>query len=174
MVQLYIGDGKGKTTAAIGLALRACGWKKKIYIAQFLKSASGTSGEYDAIKKYKLPITIERFSGQVHPMFLPKEKFDKRKMLRSVDAALKAIHKHIRSGKFSVIIIDEILNAYAKRFVSKKQLQKLLKQPKKNELILTGRKAPVWLINLADYVSFIKKVKHPYDRGLGARPAIEL
>lgn len=173
MVQLYIGDGKGKTTAAIGLAVRAAGWGEKVYVAQFLKNPKDVSGECSAVKKYRLPVTIERFSGQTHPMFLPKEKFDRDRMLRSVDTALKTIHKHIKSKRFSIIILDEILNAYKGRFVSKEQLQRLLKTAKKCELVLTGRGAPSWLINQADYVSYIKKVKHPYDKGISARRAIE-
>lgn len=173
MVQIYIGDGKGKTTAVIGLAVRAAGWGKKVYIAQFLKNPDCKSGECAAIERYRLPIVIERFQGQTHPIFLSKDKFDRETLMRSISMALKNVQKRIKSKKFSVVILDEILNAYQGRFLSKRQLSKLLGSKLPHELVLTGRSAPSWLVQKADYVSCIQSIKHPFQRGKAARSGIE-
>ncbi|MBU1121755.1 MAG: cob(I)yrinic acid a,c-diamide adenosyltransferase [Candidatus Omnitrophica bacterium] len=174
MVHFYIGDGKGKTTAAFGLALRAAGFKKNVYISQFLKGKDAVSGEVEFIRGVKSSISVERFSGQVHPMFLKKgKKFDLKKMKASTFQALLKIEKYIDEGKFDVIVLDEILNSVRGKVCSKAILKRLIKKSKGIEFILTGRTASDDLIKLADYVSCINKVKHPFDKGILARQGIE-
>jgi len=171
MVHVYIGDGKGKTTASLGLALRALGWGKRVYIAQFLKDPKTPCGEIKALDKIK--IKTDRFKNQIHPIFLKKGAFDRVKTKESVDEALKRIEKILRDKKHDVVVLDEILNILALRLCSQAQLVKIIKKAKNIEIILTGRNAPAGIIKLADYVSFIKKVKHPFDKKILARKGIE-
>ena len=173
MVHLYIGDGKGKTTAALGLALRACGWDKRIYIGQFLKDYRLSLGETKAIEKYKLKIKIERFKDQIHPMFVKEKELDRKKIKRSVERALAKIESYITAEKFDLIILDEVLSALKEGFVSKERLKRIINKAKDTELILTGRYAPPELIKLADYVSAMKKIKHPFGKNIFARVGIE-
>lgn len=173
MVHFYIGDGKGKTTAALGLALRAAGFGRKVYIAQFLKSKDAVSGEIEAVKKFNLPIKIERFSCQIHPLFCPHNKFDKRKLSASVKEALLKVESYIENKEFDVLVLDEILNAAGAGFCSTALLKRILKKAQSQEVILTGREAPPDLAGLADYVSCIKKMKHPFDKKVAARKGVE-
>ncbi|UCG35221.1 MAG: cob(I)yrinic acid a,c-diamide adenosyltransferase [Candidatus Omnitrophota bacterium] len=171
MVHVYIGDGKGKTTASLGLALRALGWGKRVYIAQFLKDPNSPCGEIKALKKIK--IRIDRFKNQIHPIFLKKGEFDHAETKKSVEQSLKKIAEILRGRKYDVIILDEILNVLALRLCSQKDLKRIINKAKATELILTGRSAPGVLLKLADYVSCIKKVKHPFDKKVSARKGIE-
>jgi cob(I)alamin adenosyltransferase len=173
MLHLYIGDGKGKTTAALGCALRALGWGKRVYCAQFLKDTLFPCGELQAAKKYKLKLTIERFENQVHPIFLKKENINIGKIKASINNGLKKIKSLIRGKRFDIIILDEILDALNAGFLSAKVLTDIIKKAKGTELILTGRTAPSSIMRLADYISFIGKIKHPFDRKIYARKSIE-
>ncbi|UCD15502.1 MAG: cob(I)yrinic acid a,c-diamide adenosyltransferase [Candidatus Omnitrophota bacterium] len=174
MVHFYIGDGKGKTTAALGLALRLAGFNKKAYIGQFLKDVKRVSGEIEFVKRVKTSVVIERFRGQIHPMFLKKgEKADAKKLKESIRKALLKIEGYINQKKFDLIVLDEILNAVGLRACPKAVLKRIIKKGASIEIILTGRRAPSDLIKLADYVSLIKKVKHPFDKGICARRGIE-
>ena len=175
MVHFYIGKGKGKTTAALGIALRAAGWRKKVYIAQFLKDKKYPSGEIEALKHNRF-IKIKRFKGQIHPLFLEKEAFSKKALTESIKQALKEVENLIDSKKFDFIILDEILNAVSQDFIKIKHLKKVINKAKKNsvELICTGRiKKHLNLLELADYVSEIRKIKHPFDKEIKARKGIE-
>ena len=173
MVHIYIGDGKGKTSAALGIALRASGFDKKIYIAQFLKNNRFPSGEIKALKKTKLAIKIQRFRSQVHPMFVHSRKVNRKKLRSSLEAALKKVESYIDTKKFDIIILDEIFSAVMINMVSVARIKKIIKKSKDIELILTGPTAPQELFRIADYVSVIKKLKHPFDRNLYARQGIE-
>jgi cob(I)alamin adenosyltransferase len=174
MVHFYIGDGKGKTTAALGLALRAAGAKKRVYIGQFLKDEKSFCSECEALKKSKLSIKFARFTGQKHPMFLKTGgKFDKMALTLSIKKALMEIEEYMDKKKFDVFILDELLNAVRAKFCSASVVKKLIKKGKPFEVVLTGRNASGDLISLADYVSFIKKVKHPFDKKIVARKGIE-
>lgn len=173
MLHLYIGDGKGKTSAALGCALRAIGWGKRVYCAQFLKDINYASGEINAIKLANLAIKIERFKEQIHPFFCKKGSVDIVKIRRSIKESLVKIENSIVKREFDIIILDEILNALREKFVSEARLTSLIKKAKDTELIFTGRTAPSALIRLADYVSYIKKIKHPFDKKTPARRSIE-
>ncbi|MCK4810454.1 MAG: cob(I)yrinic acid a,c-diamide adenosyltransferase [Candidatus Omnitrophica bacterium] len=173
MVHFYLGDGKGKTTAALGLALRAIGVEKKVYIAQFLKDKNVFSAEIFAVEKFNFPIKIERFKHQTHPFFLKRERFNRKLLRESVREALSKVEEYIEKRKFDLIVLDEILNAVMQKFCSKALLKRIIKQSSEIELILTGRSAPSDLIELADYVSFIKNMKHPFYRNISARKGID-
>ncbi len=174
MVHFYIGDGKGKTTAALGLALRAAGFGKKVYVAQFLKGRNIPSGFIKALASCRLPLKIERFSHQIHPLFQQgKLPFKKKEIRASTAAALDKIEKFLEKNRYEVIVLDEILNSLDQGFCSLARLKKLIKKASRTEIIMTGRTAPPELCHLADYLSVIVKEKHPFDRGVRAREGIE-
>jgi len=173
MLHLYIGDGKGKTTAALGLAIRAAGWGKKVYLAQFLKDKKWPCGEKQAVQRHGLDILMERFDSQIHPIFCRDKKFDSGKVKKSTRTALAKIAKVLKSKKYHLVILDEILNSWKAKLVSLAQLKKIAKSAGAAELVFTGRVAPAQLIKLADYVSLIKAVKHPFRSGIRGRKGIE-
>lgn len=166
MIQVYTGNGKGKTTAAMGLALRAAGAGLKVYIAQFCKGKS--SGEIKALRKIK-NITLEQFGSGCFIKNAPSKE-DKQLAL----AALRKINGIISQKRYDVIILDEINAALSlKLFPLEKFLKIITKLPKKTELIITGRYADSRVLKIADLVSEIKEVKHYFNKGVKARKGIE-
>lgn len=168
MVQIYTGDGKGKTTAAIGLAVRAAGRGLEVYIGQFMKS--GVYGEHMALKKMEDKITVEQF-GSGNFQFEkdpPQEEIDKAKK------GLQKIKKMMTSGNYDIVIADEICVAHHFGLLGLDEILDLIDQrPDNVELVLTGRKAPEKVIEKADLVTEMKEVKHPYRKGISARTGIE-
>lgn len=165
-IHVYTGNGKGKTTAALGLALRAIGAGYKVYIIQFLKAQ-----DYSELKSLKplKQITLKRFGLK---SFIIKEAKSADKVLAK--DALNWSKKILQSKKFDLVILDEIFLATFFKLIDIKDLTKLIKQkPKGIELILTGRQAPKEAIALADYVTEMKEIKHPYQNGQLARKGIE-
>jgi len=168
-VQVYTGDGKGKTTAALGLALRAAGYGHKVYMGQFLKGQN--YGELVSVKKLSSLITIEQFGrkGFIHVTKDPDEediKRAKKGMKKCLDAML--------SKKYSIIILDEINVAVDFNLIAEKEVLELLDQkPEEVEIILTGRYAPSSFIKRADLVTEMKEKKHYYTKGVTAREGIE-
>jgi cob(I)alamin adenosyltransferase len=166
MIQVYTGDGKGKTTAALGLALRAAGAGLKVYICQFLKGRYYC--ELATLKKLE-NIKVEQFGTGC---FIRKSPSQKDMELAKV--GLKAAQKAVCGKCYDVIILDEINIALKLKLLELKDVISLIKStPKKTELILTGRSAPPEIIKLADLVSFIHDRKHYYKKGLKARKGIE-
>jgi len=166
MIQVYTGNGKGKTTAAIGLALRASGAGLNVYIAQFAKGR--ICSEHKALRKIK-NIKVEQF-GRDYFILRKARPSD----IESARQALEKIKKTIACGDFRVIILDEINVALKLKLVCLKDVLELIKHtPATIELVLTGRCAPRKLIECADLVSRIDEVKHYYRRGLKARKGIE-
>ncbi len=167
-LHIYCGDGKGKTTAAIGLAIRTLGAGKKVCIYQFLKN--GKSSEFEAIAKLD-NITIkacENYHG-----FL-KNKSDEEKI------AITKVHNDIIEDasemrkKVDVIILDELCAAYNKNVVDKAKVLAFIRDKSdKCEVVITGREPCSEFIEIADYISEIKCVKHPYNNGVKARKGIE-
>ena len=166
MIQVYTGNGKGKTTAALGLALRAAGAGLHVYIAQFAKGR--ICSEHKTLEKIK-NIKVEQF-GKIcfirgKPQLLDME---------LARAALKKIKKIIACGSYRVIILDEINVALKLKLVCLKDVLELIKHtPATIELVLTGRCAPAAIVKAADLVSRINEVKHYYRRGVTARRGIE-
>lgn len=173
MIHVYIGDGKGKTSAALGLALRAAGYGKRVYIAQFLKDKKFPSGEIAAIEKYFEPLTIERFECQVHPMFAKGTALTARQVKDSVRKALLKIQHSLTAKEFDVYVLDEVLNALAGGFCSERALGRIIENAAHVELVMTGRTAPHKIITSSDYVSIIKKCRHPFDKRVSARKGID-
>jgi len=170
LVHIYYGDGKGKTTAAIGLGVRAAGQGVRVHMAQFLKDTS--SGELNSLKH------LDNFSLSDAPKELPFyfqmsdiEKKEYKKYAVNIFNEAKFIAK---TKKADLVIFDELLDAISLSIISEKDVVLFLTERAKNvEVVLTGREAGKQILELADYVSEMKKKKHPYDEGVGARKGIE-
>ena len=166
MIQVYTGNGKGKTTAAFGLALRAAGAGLKVYIGQFLKGRNYS--ELKTLKKIK-NIKVEQFGRRC---FIKKAP-DKKDIILA-KSGLEKIKKIIAKKNYDMVILDEINIALKLKLLDLKEVIKLIKKTPKNlELILTGRYAPSAILKIADLVSQIKEVKHYYKKGIKARKGIE-
>jgi len=168
-IQVYTGDGKGKTTAALGLALRAAGYKHKVYIGQFLKGQE--YGELLSAKKLSPYVTIEQFGrkGFIHVTKDPDEE-DIKRAKRGLKKCLEAM----LSRKYRIIILDEINVAVDLNLITEEEVHEFLdKRPEDVEIILTGRYAPPSFLKRADLVTEMKEKKHYYKKGVKAREGIE-
>lgn len=170
LIHLYTGEGKGKTTAALGLALRAAGQGIPVVILQFLKGRP--TGELASLERIP-SITLLRgeeglgFASAMTPD--QRERCGKRhdEMLRRGLAAA-------REGRCGLLILDEVTGALRHGLLEEAPLRAYLRDPAPGvELVLTGRNPPDWLLDRADYVTEMKKIRHPYDKGVAAREGIE-
>ncbi len=168
-IQVYTGNGKGKTTAALGLALRAAGYCYKTFIGQFLKGQF--YGELEVIKNLSSHITVEQFGrkGFIHVTHNPDEEDIKR-----ARQGLERCRQAMLSGKYKIIVLDEINVALYFNLLTEEEILRFIDQkPKEVELILTGRYAPQSIIDRADLVTEMKEIKHYYQNGVKARNGIE-
>lgn len=196
LIQVFTGNGKGKTTSALGLGLRAIGQGFKVYVIQFLKS--GDTGELFSVKKYLPNMTITQFGIQklterqlkidqyeqakpeeieIKPTgprgeyyYFPPDELEREACRRALEHA-----KHvINYEEYDIIILDEINCAISKELIKIEDVIQILNEkPAHVEIILTGRGAPKKLIDRADLVSEIKEIKHPFHKGILARRGIE-
>jgi cob(I)alamin adenosyltransferase len=168
-IQVYTGNGKGKTTAALGLALRAAGWGMRTYVAQFMKGQH--YGELDALEPLKDFIVVEQFGSR---RFLHVEKIPSKGDILGAHRALESGARAMRSGKFDIVILDEVNVAVCFGLVSEEEvLQVMDSKPRAVELVLTGRYAPESFIGRADLVTEMKEIKHYFRDGIPARKGIE-
>jgi cob(I)alamin adenosyltransferase len=166
-VHIYTGDGKGKTTAALGLALRAAGAGMKVFIAQFLKGKA--SSEFIPLAKLSDSITFAQYGRDCLIKDKPTEE-DKDLALRGLKEASEAVV----SEKYDLVILDEVIVAVLFDLLSLDDLLDLIKKkPDHVELVFTGRKAHPKLIEAADLVTEMKEIKHYYTQGVLARAGIE-
>jgi cob(I)alamin adenosyltransferase len=168
LVQVYTGNGKGKTTAAFGLALRAIGRGLKVYVIQFIK------GGFDYGELYvvdKLPnLTLKAFGRGKFVTEKPAGKED----VELAEEALALAEEVVKSGEYDIVILDEINVALNLKLIEIGKVLELVKnKPKHVEIILTGRYAPNEIIDAADLVTEMKEVKHPFNKGFQARKGIE-
>ena len=168
IVQVYTGDGKGKTTAAFGLALRAIGRGLKVYVIQFIKGGFDY-GELYIVKE--LPnLTLKAFGQGKFITQMPPSKKD----VEIAKEAFKLAENVVKSGEYDIVILDEINVAMSLRLIKVEDVLELIKnKPKHVELILTGRYAPKEIIEKADLVTEMKEIKHPYTKGFPPRRGIE-
>ncbi|MDZ7798627.1 MAG: cob(I)yrinic acid a,c-diamide adenosyltransferase [Patescibacteria group bacterium] len=167
MIQVYTGEGKGKTTAALGLALRALGAGFRVLIIQFMKK--GDYSEIKALKKFN-NLEIKQFGSH---KFIDKSKIKKEDFERAEKGLAYAIKK-IKNKKYNLVILDEINVALDFGLIKKDRLIKFLKNNSlSTEIVLTGRNAHDKIIKLADLVTIMNKNKHYFDQGLKARKGIE-
>ena len=166
-VQVYTGDGKGKTTAALGLALRASGHGLRTYVGQFMKGQP--YGELDALRDHP-HITIEQY-GDVR--CIRREEVTPEHVAQA-RRGLERARQAMLSGDYDVVVLDEVNVAIWFGLLDVEEVLTFLKQrPKQVELVLTGRRAPEELIRRADLVTEMREVKHYYQQGVGARSGIE-
>jgi len=166
-IHVYTGDGKGKTTAAIGLGIRAAGAGYKVYMLQFMKG-----------RKYSELVTIDKIENFNYSQHGRDEFVNKKNPEKiDIDLAKKGFTKAeelIKSNNYDMIILDEINVAIDYKLVSLEKILKLIKdKPEKLELILTGRYANTEIVKNADYVSEILEIKHPYQDGIQARKGVD-
>ena len=166
-VHVYTGNGKGKTTAAFGLALRACGADKKVFIAQFVKGKAYS--EINAIRNYLPQTEIKQYGNGYFINKKPAEAD-----IEATQQGLREIKELVKSGDNDLVILDEIFIALHYNLISVEAVIELIKnKPDKLELVLTGRYAPHKIIDLADLVTEMKEIKHYYQNGVKARKGIE-
>jgi cob(I)alamin adenosyltransferase len=171
LLHIYTGEGKGKTTAGIGLAVRAAGQGKKTLFVQFFKLDNAPSGEKEIFNKTP-EIELIR-SDVMHPMFT-KENTDKELVKKSITDTFESIKKRIDKGDINLLVLDEINSVVAGGWLSPDELAAFLRnRPEGLEVVLTGRNAHAELVKMADYVTEMLKIKHPFDQGVTARKGIE-
>lgn len=168
-VQVYTGNGKGKTTAALGLAFRAAGRGLRTYIAQFLKGQP--TGEVEAAAKLAPLIRIERFGRE--GFIDVKAGPDDEDIARAREGLARAAEAMV-SGEYRIVVLDEVNTAvYFGVLTEKDVLDVLDRRPRDVEVVLTGRYAPDAFIARADLVTEMREVKHYFDKGVKAREGIE-
>lgn len=170
-IHIYCGDGKGKTTAAMGLAVRAAGNGKKVVLTQFLKD--GSSSELNILRE--LPQIQVLNCTKKFGFFWNMSEEQKEEARKSyMDLFEEAVRETIGSHAF-LLVMDEFLAAYNHGMIDREKALNFLKdKPEDLEVVLTGRDPAPELVELADYVSEIQKRKHPFDQGIPARKGIEL
>ncbi len=176
IIHVITGDGKGKTTASLGLALRAIGAGKKVKLIQFMKKCEFS--EHKAIKKYNLPIDVECFGIGFYKILGDKHTDNEHK--KACERGLAAVKYAIESQKYDLIILDEINVAMSFGLLNIDDVITILKPQshtgsviKRLDVVLTGRKAHPKLKKIAQLVSDVKCVKHYFDEGEKARKGIE-
>lgn len=166
-IHLYTGNGKGKTTAAFGLALRAAGAGKKVFIAQFVKGKPYS--EMELIKQCIPSITIKQYGLGCFIIKTPTPED-----ILAARNGLQEVAGIIASGEYDVVVLDEATIAlYYNLFTLDELLEVIRSRPDATEMVITGRYAPAGLIEIADLVTEMKEVKHYYTRGIEAREGIE-
>ena len=169
LVIVYTGLGKGKTTAALGLVLRAVGYKKKCLIVQFGKA--WFTGELVGIKN--LP-GVKIIQGGKGFLGILGSKITKDQHIKAAKEAYDLLYKEVISGKWDIVVADEIIGSvYSKVLLSSKLLQLIQDKPDTMDLVLTGRHASKKLIEMADLVTEMKEIKHPFQKGILAKKGVD-
>ena len=190
LIHLYYGDGKGKTTAAAGLCIRAAGNKKRVLFTQFMKN--GSSGE--VLLFQKIP-EIDVLYGDVPCGFYSKMDAEAKKLFageqdKLLDTIIKEVEEEIRIAKAHneemieeasakkeirmLLVLDEITYAYSWNLIDREKLENLLNnRPDFLEIVMTGRNPEKFLVDAADYVTEMKCEKHPFEKGVEARKGVE-
>ncbi len=168
LVQVFTGNGKGKTSAALGTVIRALGHGLRVYVVFFMKG-DYPYGEYSTLRT--LPnVTVASFGFRcfTDPANVKPEEKEQARL------ALSAAREAVLSGNYDLVVMDEVNVAAAWKLIEVDEVVKLIKdKPSSVELILTGRYADARVIELADLVTEMVKIKHPYDKGVLARKGIE-
>ncbi|MBA1334880.1 MAG: Cob(I)alamin adenosyltransferase [Firmicutes bacterium] len=171
LIQIYTGDGKGKTTAALGQALRAVGNGYTVYMVQFLKG--GDSGELISVKKLEPWFQIFRFEKNRGFFWTLNDK-EKEELRREIRDAFDFAKKVCSEEHCNILILDEIMGVLHNGLLTEEEVCQFLKEkPPNMEIILTGRNVPDTIREIADLVTEMKMVKHPFEQGIAAREGIE-
>lgn len=168
MIIVYTGNGKGKTTAALGLAMRAAGWGQQVAIIQFIKGFKDT-GEWKMIERIPEIDIYQTFDDKKLGIGKPRPEHRK-----SVSDGIKLTKKIIKNKKYDVVILDEINNAVHYGLVEAGEIIKLANEkPVEMTIVFTGRGAPKQLLEIADLVTEMKEIKHPFKSGIPAKRGID-
>ena len=171
LVHIYTGDGKGKTTSAIGLGIRAYGRGMRVLMVQFLKGAD--TGELKTIEKLAPDFKIYR-SLEQKTFFWKMTDEQKLQLKESVESTFEYAVNAAKSGEWNMIIMDELMGTLSNGLLDTDIVADfILSRPEGLELVMTGRNPPDKLVELADYVSIINAHKHPFQKGIPARKGIE-
>lgn len=170
LVHVYTGDGKGKTSAALGIALRALGWGLKVSMVQFIKGYPKL-GEMMAAERFPGEFDVRQFALDL------SRDIDEAKVLKrraQAEEAMQYAEAIVTGGLYDIVILDEINNAMHYGLIEVERVLSLIRnKPPLIELILTGRNAPQEIIDAADYATDMKLIHHPYDKSIQARPGID-
>ena len=171
LVIVYTGKGKGKTTAALGIALRAVGYKKKICMIQFIKG-SWHYGEMHSSKK--LEPEFEMIAVGKGFVGIMDDKSPKEDHKETAKEAIRISKEKIQSGEYDIVILDEINYAINLELISIKEVMELIKsKPSEIDLVLTGNYAKKEIIEISDLVTEMKEIKHPFQLGIKAKKGID-
>ena len=171
LVSVYTGSGRGKTTAALGLALRVLGWGGSVCVVQFIKGYPEI-GEARFAEEFGEKFALRQFASDSTPSIREDDVMARRE---AAEQALGYAESMVTSGEYDLVILDEINNALHYGLISLPRVLKLIdNRPRHVELVLTGREAPAEIIEAADYVTEMKLVKHPFEKGIAARRGIDL
>jgi len=170
LLQVYTGDGKGKTTAAFGLAFRAYGRGFKVAVVQFMKTwVTGEVQLAETLENFhvKRIDTSPKFTWEMNEAELDELRLEIRK-------GFDYVRNLVKENKYDLLVLDEINHIIIKEFVSKEEILEFIdSKPDTLEIVMTGRNAPDWLMEKADLVTEMKCIKHPFEKGIPARVGIE-
>lgn len=175
LTHAYIGDGKGKTTAAVGTAVRAAGYGWKVLFLQFMKEAKWPSGERTSLKKIGVEVQV---MGEGFYKILNDRKSEEQHKGAALHALTVAREK-LFSGQYQLVVLDELGSAVEEKLLDKKPVEQLLHDRRKDEraknvhLIWTGHQSIPWMVKYADLVTEMKMVKHPYYKGIIATRGLD-
>jgi cob(I)alamin adenosyltransferase len=166
-VQVYTGDGKGKTTAALGLAIRAVGAGLRVFIAQFVKGMEYS--ELKVLRKFSDSVVVRQYGRDCFIYREPEEK--DRELARE---GLQEVQKVAAGGQYDLVILDEAnIATYFNLFPVEDLLELIRRRADNVEIVITGRRADARVVEAADLVTEMKEVKHYYRKGVQARDGIE-
>ncbi|MEG0774944.1 cob(I)yrinic acid a,c-diamide adenosyltransferase [Clostridium sp.] len=170
-IQVYTGNGKGKTTAAVGLATRAAGNEYRVIMVQFLKG--GATGELESAKKLQPYFSIHRFE-KPRGFFWTLNEEEKLELKDEIQEAYRFCLKQLEEKSCDILIMDEVMGALGNNLITEEQLLELMdKKPEDIELIMTGRNVPEKIMEKANLVTEMRDVKHYFSEGVPARKGIE-
>ncbi|MCI8622302.1 MAG: cob(I)yrinic acid a,c-diamide adenosyltransferase [Provencibacterium sp.] len=169
LLHIYEGNGKGKTTAAIGLAVRMCGVGRKVLFTQFLKGCP--TAELEPMRR--LGIELRR-TDPVQKFIRAMNEEERRECRHSCRQVFEAARRALCGGSYGLVVLDEVLDAVNAGMLEEEALLEALKaRSEGTEAVLTGRAPSDRLCRTADYISYIEARKHPYQQGIAARPGVE-
>lgn len=169
LVHLYVGDGKGKTTAAMGLAIRALGAERKVLVTQFLKGR-GTA-ELSVLGRLGIEVVrtpeVKKFTNQM-------DDAEREEAKQSCEACLARAAEALQSGEYGLVVMDEVVDAVNVGFIDVARLIEVISnRHSETEVVLTGRNPKEEIVDAADYLTVMSALKHPYQKGIVARKGIE-
>jgi cob(I)alamin adenosyltransferase len=167
MIQIYCGEGKGKTSAAVGAAVRFSA-RGRVLFVQMMKS--GESGEVAVLSKFE---NISVFQGFRCKKFVKRMSEREKEKLKAVWAEdMSSLEKEVRKD-YGMVVLDEVCSAVRQGMIAEEKIESILEEHSEKELVLTGRSPLDFMLERADYISEIKKIRHPFDKGVRARKGVE-